>query len=172
MSKTNKYIFLALLTSGALVLSVIESMIPLPIAVPGAKLGLSNMIILSTLIIFNYKSTLFVSVLRSFLLLMVVGNPISFIYSLFASVFSLTTMYIINKYFSKFFSLLGVSIFGALAHNFAQIAIACVILENVRMFTYLPIMSIFSLFTGYFVGYVSIYLIRNLKKQIYYSNRR
>lgn len=172
MNKTNKYIYLSLLTSGALVLSVIESMIPLPFAVPGAKLGLSNMIILSTLIIFNYKNALFVSVLRSFLLFMIAGNPISFIYSFVSSVFSLTIMYIISKYLGKFFSLIGVSIFGALAHNLSQIAIACVILENIRLFTYLPVMSIFSLFTGWFVGYVSTYIIKNIQKQLNYINRR
>ncbi|NMR96445.1 heptaprenyl diphosphate synthase, partial [Vibrio parahaemolyticus] len=41
MRKTNKLIFISLLVSVGLALSVLESSIPLPIPIPGAKLGLS-----------------------------------------------------------------------------------------------------------------------------------
>lgn len=171
MDRTKKYIFLALLTTGALVLSAIESMIPLPFIAPGAKLGLANMVILSVLVVFGFKSALYVSILRCFLFLMIAGNPVSFIYSISGGVFSVVIMFIIYKYFSKFFSLIGVSIFGAVAHNTAQIAAASIILENIKIFTYLPVMSIISLFTGCFVGYVSIYIVRYLK-EVVKNNKR
>ena len=37
---------LALLTSMALAISLLEHMIPIPVPIPGAKLGLSNMVLL------------------------------------------------------------------------------------------------------------------------------
>lgn len=55
MKKLNKMIFLSILVSIGLALSVLESAIPLPIAVPGARLGLSNMVVLVTIIILDSK---------------------------------------------------------------------------------------------------------------------
>ncbi len=73
-------------------------------------------------------------------------------------------MYIVYKYFSKTFSLIGVSIFGAVAHNFAQVLVASIMMNNIRIFSYLPILLLISLFTGYFVGLTSKFAIKNLKK--------
>jgi len=167
MNKTRNFTFLALLTAFAVLLSVFENIIPLPIAVPGAKLGLPNMIILSSLVVFGFKKSLAINVVRTFLVLIIIGNPISFIYSIVGAVSSLLTMYVVNKYFSKYFSLIGVSIFGAVAHNTAQVAIASLILENANIFSYLPLMYIISLFTGFFVGFSSNFIIEHLNKVIY-----
>ena len=72
-------------------------------------------------------------------------------------------MFIILKYYSNVFSLIGVSIFGAIAHNTAQILVASLIMSNFKMFTYLPILLLTSLFTGYFVGLASKFISKNLK---------
>ena len=45
---------IALLTAMALAISLFEHMIPLPVPIPGAKLGFSNMIILITLYTVSY----------------------------------------------------------------------------------------------------------------------
>ena len=73
-------------------------------------------------------------------------------------------MFIIYNNFSNIFSLIGVSIFGALAHNFAQVTVASLMMKNFRIFSYLPILLLTSLFTGYFVGLVSIFVVKSLKK--------
>lgn len=164
MNKTREFIFLALLTAFAVLLSVFENLIPLPIAAPGAKLGLANMIILSTLVVFGFKESFTVNIVRTFLILIIIGNPISFIYSFFGALFSLIVMFIVYKYFSNYFSLIGVSIFGAIAHNTAQVATASIILENANIFSYLPIMYLISLFTGFFVGFSSNFIVKHLNK--------
>lgn len=163
---TREYIFLALLTTGALVLSILEGMIPLPFIAPGARLGLANMVVLSVIVVFGFKNGLMVAVLKSILFLLVAGNPIGFIYSLSGAFFSTCVMNFAYKYLNRYLSLIGVSILGALAHNSAQVLVAAVILENMKIFTYLPIMYIASLFTGCFVGYASIFIVRNLNNQI------
>lgn len=164
MKKINKMVFISLLVSIGLALSVLESSIPLPIALPGARLGLSNMVVLVTIVIFGFKDGIKVAMLKSGVLMLVTGSISSFMYSFTGAILSCIVMYIIYKYFSKVFSLIGVSIFGALAHNFAQVSVASAILKNIRIYSYLPLLMLLSLFTGYFVGLTSIYIVDNLRK--------
>lgn len=164
MDGLKKNIFLSILVSIGLALSVLESSIPLPIAIPGARLGLSNMVILITLVVFGFKEGLIVSGLKSIVLMLVTGSISSFIYSFSGAIVSCVLMYLVYNYFSKIFSLIGVSIFGALFHNFAQVTVASIMLSNSRIYTYLPFLMLTSIFTGYFVGLSSTYIIKNLKK--------
>lgn len=164
MKRLNKIIFLSILVSIGLALSILESSMPLPIAIPGARLGLSNMVVLVTLVVFGFKEGLVVSGLKSIVLMLVTGSISSFIYSFSGAVISCVAMYVVYKYFSNIFSLIGVSIFGALFHNFAQVSIASLMINNMRIYTYLPFLMLVSIFTGYFVGLSSIYIVKNLKK--------
>ncbi len=163
MRKLNKMIFISLLVSIGLALSVLESAIPLPITMPGAKLGLSNMVVLITLVVFGFKDGIKVSMLKSAVLMLITGSISSFIYSISGAILSCIVMYIAYRYFSKIFSLIGVSILGALAHNTAQVTVASLMLSNLRIYSYLPFLMLVSLFTGYFVGLASIYIVNNLK---------
>ncbi|MTI66702.1 MAG: Gx transporter family protein [Firmicutes bacterium] len=160
-----KLIFLALLVAIGLVLSIVESFIPIPFVVPGVKLGLANIIGLVSLVIFGYKEALIVVILRSLTFALSTGNFSGLFYSLSGAILSVTVMFIVYKFLSRYFSLIGVSIFGAISHSFAQIAVASLIIENIRIFSYLPIMMLMSLFSGYFVGLSSIYLTKNLKNK-------
>lgn len=164
MKRLNKMVFISLLVSIGLALSVLESSIPLPIALPGARLGLSNMVVLVTIVIFGFKDGIKVGMLKSSVLMLVTGSISSFIYSFSGAILSCIIMYIVYKHFSKIFSLIGVSIFGALAHNFAQVSVASAMLNNIRIYSYLPLLMLLSLFTGYFVGLTSIYIVDNLRK--------
>jgi len=164
MKNIRRLIFLSLLVAIGLGLGLIESMMPLPFVAPGAKLGLSNMVILITLVVFDFKDALSVGILKSVVLTLVTGSVTGLFYSLSGSVLSCLTMYIVYKYFSNVFSLIGVSIFGAMAHNFAQVLVACLMMSNFRIFSYLPILQLTSLFTGYFVGLTSKFAVNNLKK--------
>lgn len=164
MKKIKKIIFLSLLVSIGLALSVLEAAIPLPIAIPGAKLGLSNVVILVTLVVFGFKEAFVVGVLKSLVLVLVTGSVTGLLYSLSGAVLSCIAMGFIYRYFSSIFSLIGVSIFGATAHNFGQVSVATLMMRNVRIYSYLPILLIIGLFTGYFVGLASIYISNNLQR--------
>lgn len=173
MKGIKRMIFLSLLVSIGLALSLFESMMPLPFIAPGAKLGLSNMVILITLVVFGFKEALTVGILKSIIFTLATGSVTSLFYSLSGSVLSCILMYIINHRFSNIFSLIGVSIFGAVAHNFGQVLVASLMMNNIRIFSYLPILLLTSLFTGYFVGLTSKFAVKNLKSSfdnIFYSN--
>ena len=163
MKRLNKMIFISILVSIGLALSVLESSIPIPIAMPGARLGLSNMVVLVTLVVFGFRDGIKVAMLKSTVLMLITGSISSFIYSLSGAILSCIMMYIFFRYFSRIFSLIGVSIIGAVAHNFAQVSVASAMMNNIRIYSYLPFLLLLSLFTGYFVGLASIYIVKNLK---------
>ena len=173
MKKTNKMIFLSLLVSVGLALSVLESAIPIPIPMPGARLGLSNMVVLVTLIVFGFKDGIKVAMLESTVLMLVTGSVSSFMYSISGAILSCIAMYVFYNFFPSVFSLIGISIIGAASHNFAQVSVAVLMLSNTRIYSYLPFLLLLSLFTGYFVGLSSIYIVRNLKKnfQVLFANQ-
>ena len=164
MKKIRKMVFISILVSIGLALSVLESAIPLLIAMPGARLGLSNMVVLVTIIVFGFKDGIKVAMLKSTVLMLVTGSISSFIYSISGAILSCIMMYIAFKYWSRLFSLIGVSIIGALSHNFAQVSVASAIMNNIRIYTYLPFLMLMSLFTGYFVGLSSTFIVKNLKR--------
>ena len=139
MKGTRKIILLSLLVSIGLALSVIESSIPLPVAIPGARLGLSNMVILVTLVIFGFKEAFIVSILKSSVLVLITGSVSSLFYSLAGGIVSCIVMFVGYK-FSNIFSLIGVSILGATGHNIAQVSVAVMIMSNIRVYSYLPIL--------------------------------
>lgn len=173
MKNIKKLVFLSLLVSLGLALSIIESFMPIPIIVPGAKLGLSNMVVLITLVVFGFKEALVVGILKSLVFTLATGSVSSLFYSLSGSILSCITMFLVFKYFSNIFSLIGVSILGAVAHNTAQILVASLMMNNYKIFSYLPVLLLISLFTGYFTGLASIFISKNLKKtfpKIYKTN--
>ena len=50
-----RLVLCALLASGALVLSYVESLFPLPLPLPGARLGLGNAMVLLALLLFGLR---------------------------------------------------------------------------------------------------------------------
>ncbi len=118
------YINLALLLALSLAISLIESAIPMPVPIPGARLGFSNTIILVSIYLYDFKKALCVSILKSFLLVLITGSVMSFFYSFVGAIFSTTAMYFSLKKVDDDFSLIGVSEIGAFFHNLGQILVA------------------------------------------------
>lgn len=165
MNKLQRYIFLSLLTAAALILSIIEGMIPLPYIAPGAKLGLSNIVTLTVIVVFGFKDALLVVILRCILLMLVATNPITFIYSIASGIMSTIVMYIGLKYFKKL-SFIGISVLGAMTHNATQVTVAAILFGTINLYYYLPVLSLVSIFTGCFVGYTTIFVSENLNKTL------
>jgi len=151
-----KTIRLSMLISLSVVISIIESYIPiLNNIIPGLRLGLSNIIILFVLYKYSFKDSLYVSIVRVFLVgLLKTGLfSISFFFSLSGAIFSIITMYLVKK-INKF-SVVGISIIGSLAHSIGQILIAIFILKNENIIYYLPYLLIFSIPTGIVTGLIT-----------------
>lgn len=163
--KVAKLLYLSLMTAVGIVLHIIESFIPIPVTgVPGMRLGLANIINLITLIIFGLKDALAVATIRCFVATLGTGAVTGFFYSITGALLSTLVIWAIYKYFGKYFSIMGVSIWGALAHNVAQVAVASFMINNGLIFMYLPFLMLTSIFTGYFIGLAATFVSNHLKK--------
>ena len=152
MKSTKKMVTLSVLISQALVLHVIERLIPVPVPIPGVKLGLANIISMFTIIIFGWKEALLVVFLRTMLGSFFGGGVSSFLYSISGGMISALAMALLYKYFNKIFSIVAISVVGAVFHNIGQILVASMVVSNVNLFFYLPILMITAVITGIFIG--------------------
>jgi len=153
---------LSMLLSISVVLSLIESFIPIFNGIiPGIKLGLANIVVLYALYKYSFKEAFYLSLMRVLLvgILRTGLFSITFFFSLSGAIFSLAFMYLFIK-ISKL-SVVGISIIGAIFHSIGQILIATIFLSNINILYYLPILLISSVITGIIVGYTSDKIINN-----------
>lgn len=160
--KTKKLAHMSLMIGYSLILYIIESYMPNPLIAifPGAKLGIANIVTLTSLVLFGLKDTFIILSVRV-LMSSIFAGPISYLlFSITGSYLSLIFMYIalkINK-----FSIVGVSVIGAIGHNIGQLSVAGMIIKNSMIFGYLPYMLLASVITGLFVGIASKFMVGKL----------
>ena len=158
----HKMTVLAILTAGAIVIGILESLIP-SIGIPGVKLGLSNIVILVVLYELGIWEALLVSLSRVLIVSLVRGTFLSmgFVMSLSGALFSLGIMILFFLLIRRF-SIIGVSVVGALFHVFGQIGVAMIYLSTTYVLYYLPIIALSAIITGVIVG-ISAQLIISTK---------
>lgn len=154
MNKTRRLVLLALLVAMAATLHVVESWLPVPMPVPGVKLGLANIISLIALIIFGWREAFYIAIARVLLGSLFGGTLFgpAFIMSMGGSLISILIMTYIHKKYGQVFSLVGVSVFGAVAHNTAQVSLAALLVYSLGLLWYIPYLLLFAVPTGFFTG--------------------
>ncbi len=160
MNNTKKLTTLSLLISVAIVLSYIESLIPAFVAVPGVKVGLSNIATVFALYTLGAPGAVAVSVIRVFLSSLLFGNFAMMIYSLAGAALALTFMILIKA--TGVFSEVGVSVIGGIMHNAGQIIAAAFMMENSGIVSYLVPLAISGTIAGVAVGLISALLIKRI----------
>jgi heptaprenyl diphosphate synthase len=160
--RTPRLALFAALLGLALVLHVVESWFPPPLPVPGAKLGLANVISLVGLVILGLPAALGLAALRAVLGSLISGSFLSFgfLLSFGAALASVTAMWLLSATGKGRFSLVGLSLGGALVHNLTQLGLAAVIVRQIALFGYLPYMLLGSLPTGALTGLAATYALR------------
>ena len=151
-SKTSQLTICALLISVALVLSYMERFIPLQmlIPLPGIKLGLANIVTVMALYFFGERHAFTILVLRCVLGSVFGGGISGLAFSLTGGLLAMTTMSIVRRI--GLFSVYGVSVLGAAAHNIGQILVAMFLMNSVYVAGYLPYLLAVSVFTGMATG--------------------
>ena len=160
---TKKITYLSLLTAIAIILGYIESLIPFSFSVPGSKIGLANIISIITLYYYGFKETLIVSLLRCLIIAIAFTNLYMFLYSISGAALSILVMYLLKQ--TKSFSILIISITGAICHNLGQLVIAIIFL-GFNIIYYLPYLIIIAFITGTLMGLITIAIINKLPNQI------
>ncbi|MBB6622527.1 Gx transporter family protein [Clostridium gasigenes] len=165
MKDTRRMVYIGLLVAQALVLHIFERMIPVPFITPGAKLGLANLITVVALYTLEDKKDAFLVIfLRLTLGTMFGGNLSSFMYSAMGGILSFLGMVFIKETFKDKVSIIGVSSVGAIFHNVGQLIVASLIVKNIGVMLYLPVLSTIGIGTGIFIGITANYLVKHLSK--------
>ncbi len=156
--KTRKLVTISLLVAVALVLHVVERLMPIPQLAPGVKLGLANIVTLFSIFTLPLTDTILVILLRTALGSLLGGGVSSMMFSLAGGFTALAVMWLASRA-KDWFSLPAISIMGALAHNVGQLFVASVIVGNFAFYAYLPVLIASGAVTGIFVGMVTRLLL-------------
>ena len=154
---------LALLTAAALVIFVAEAQIPPIIAVPGVKLGLSNIIVLLTMYIYGRREGAVVLGLKIVHGSIFSGQLMSFFYSAAGGLLCLGVMSLLKGMLTEK-QIWATSAFGAAAHNIGQLIVAIAILGTDKLVWYLPVLLASGIITGVFTGLCAQVTLPRLRK--------
>lgn len=157
---TQKMVRLSVMVALATVLSILENQLPIPRPL-WLKLGLANIMTLLALIMYDIRAAMTVACIRS-LLAGIFGSLPMLAFSFPAAITSSFTMGLLYRILGKRFSIIGLSISGAVIHNLTQLLIAYLIL-NLSYSSILALSSFLILAAlggGIITGLIARYIIR------------
>lgn len=155
------------LISMAIILSYVERFIPVGflIPIPGIKLGLANIITIFALFFLDVRSAVTINLLRCVVSASLFGGLMTFLFSFSGAIMALAVMILLKRGYEKYFSMIGISIASATAHNIGQLLIAYIILRSDGVFAYLPLLMIASLITGTLTAVVASAILGHINGQ-------
>lgn len=159
MTKTQKIVHLAIFAAIASVVSVVDRYISSFIfpLIPGAKIGLANIVVMVALLNFDFKDCLILVILK-----VLIGNLLFFGLTSFfiggcASLISFLAMYLIIRYLNKCFSILGIGVIGAFIHCIVQLLVIMLMYSfGKETFIYGFYLIIISIISGLILAFVSL----------------
>lgn len=166
MGKAKQDALCAIMLALALALSYAERIIPLQLLVPlpGIKLGLANIVTLVALYLFKTRYAFLILVPRCCFGAAFGGGITGFWFSLCGGLLALAVMAAAKK--ASLFSVYGVSVLGAAAHNIGQILAAMVLMNSVYIGAYLPYLLLVAIVTGLLTGSICAGILRVLPKAL------
>ena len=152
---TRRLVYLAMLVALGTAMHVVEGMLAIPLPLPGVKLGLANIVTLLAIYLYGFRDGLTVALLRVLLGSLISGMFLSpaFLLGLAGAVSSTLVMALLIKH-SRCFSMIGISMAGAVGHNSGQLLAACLLLQSSAVVYYLPVLLLAGIPTGLITGYL------------------
>lgn len=160
-NRVKKLCFYSVLTATAIIFGFVESLIPLSFIAPGIKLGLANSVALICLVAKDIKGAFLVNISRILLSALLFGSPFSLLFSICAGMASLLVCSLLIRFDS--FSIIGISIAGAVVHNIVQTVVAIFVI-GVGVFYYLPFLIISAVVSGAVIGIIVMIVSKKMKK--------
>ena len=154
---------LGVLLAAAIALRLIENLFPYLLPIPGARLGLANILTIIVLLLYGTdKAGLFLSARILLVGLMSTGlfTP-GFLIGLGGAALSFVFMSLAIE--RKYFSPIGVGLLGAFMHNCGQIIAAMYLMNSLAVFSYLPVLIAIGIPTGLFTGILANMLVKRIK---------
>ena len=153
-SATLRLTNLALLTTVALIIFVVEANIPPLTSIPGIKMGLANIVTLSVFYLYNRKDALMVLLVRVILGALASGQIMTLPYSLSGGLLCFCVCALLLPLF-PLKRLWLLSVIGAIFHNIGQIIVAVVLTGTPEIIWYLPVLLISGTISGFFTGHAA-----------------
>jgi len=170
--KTKKITICAILAALALIIFVLESLIPSLIPVPGIKLGLANVVTLFALYYLGPAYAALILVTRVVLGCLLTGQTAAFLYSLVGGALALLTAMLMKKIFKDSRKMWIVSVFSAAAHNLGQMAVALFLTGTWELIWYLPLLMVSGIITGALTGILAGLVFNRVKKAVNIEKNR
>ncbi len=165
MNNSKRYAIIIILVCNGILISFLESFIPIPIPIPGVKLGLGNIVTMIAIAFLGWRDVFFIVTIRCFVVAILTRGVTMLPFSLSGGIFSALVMILLYKKFFKFFRIKGISMAGAIVHSTAQLVVASLLLGELVVMYYLPVLLVSSVITGFITGSVTQIAIEELKKR-------
>lgn len=146
---------IAKLSALAIGLHLIEAVFPSPL--PGVKPGIANIVVLYVMYQYDFKTAVWVSLLRVVVGSLIYGQFLSptFVLSLSGAMASLLVLAFAQYLPIKYFSAVSLSIFAALGHVLGQIIIVRLwLIPDNSIFVLTPIFALAAVFFGFMNGLI------------------
>jgi len=161
LSEARRWARAGVLAALALVLGYVETFIPLPIPVPGIKLGLGNIVVLVALVMLDLRSAALVALVKVLAAGFLFGNPLMMLYSAGGTTLAFAAMALLLHV--NGLSLVFVAIAGAVLHNVGQLAVAAAVLGTGAVWASAPVLVIAACATGALTGVAASYTVACLE---------
>ena len=155
---------LGLLAGAGLILFLLEAVAPRPL--PWMKLGLGNLPVVVALELFGGLPAVAVAVVKiaaGGLVSGGFGSP-AFAIGGGAGLASVTAMALVRRAAPGVFSLVGLSVLGAVTHQLTQLLIARVYLHHAGLLALLPLFMLTGLVSGFAIGLVAHWCAARLRR--------
>ena len=153
----------SLLAAVALVLSYLETMIPLPVALPGVKLGLANVAVAVALFTLDARAAAGVAAVKVLASGLLFGSPTMLAYSFGGTALAFAGMAGLAAIPGV--GLVPVSMVAAILHNAGQLAVAALLLQTPTVFVNLPVLAVAACVTGGVTGAVGEAALASLERE-------
>ena len=157
-----------MLVALAFVFSYIETLIPVNLGIPGAKLGLANLVVMVALYTLGAKEAFALSMVRILLTGFTFSSAAAMLYSFAGGILSYIVMVLEKK--TGRLSVTGVSVLGGIFHNVGQILVAMWVLDTATLIYYLPVLAITGVASGTVIGLLAVMVIRRISGAINRDN--
>lgn len=154
---------MAMMVTLALILSYVETLVP-AIPIPGAKIGLPNIVTLLVLTTLGFADAFIVLILRTTIASLLFTSVLSLAYSLSGGILSLIVMYLVLRIWKDGISIVATSLVGAVMHSVGQVLFAMLIVESFGIVTILPMLILISILAGLITGFSAKFLLKHFRQ--------
>lgn len=148
----------------ALIFSYVEALLPIPVPVPGVKLGVANLVIIIALYRMGFRRALSINCVRIALAGLLFSGVFGMLYSFAGGLLSLSVMQLLKR--TGLFSMVGVSMAGGVAHNLGQLIAACIVVATPSLMSYFSVLLFTGLIGGILIGILAYTVEKRLPADI------